>query len=217
MGAIFTAYKNRTPMLITAGQQSRSILPFDPSWPRYAPPNCPGPMSMAVEPARAEDVRWPSPAPTTCDDAAARPGAGVGAGRRLGYAGFSRGAAARGFRAASRPGTAGRDRRRARRRARAGLRGPAPRSTRRRLDQAVQLAERHQARVFIAPMAGTCGFPGDHALFAGHLSPMRERIRRHARRARRVLALGAPAFTYHVAGDATACAAAHASVGQADR
>ena len=30
MGAIFTAYKNRTPMLITAGQQSRSILPFDP-------------------------------------------------------------------------------------------------------------------------------------------------------------------------------------------
>ena len=30
MGNIFTAYKNRTPMVITAGQQARSILPFDP-------------------------------------------------------------------------------------------------------------------------------------------------------------------------------------------
>ena len=30
MGAIFTAYRNRTPLLITAGQQSRGILPFDP-------------------------------------------------------------------------------------------------------------------------------------------------------------------------------------------
>ena len=30
MGSIFTAYKNRTPLVITAGQQSRSILPFDP-------------------------------------------------------------------------------------------------------------------------------------------------------------------------------------------
>src|SRR6516164_11002457 len=30
MGNIFTAFKNRTPMVITAGQQARSILPFDP-------------------------------------------------------------------------------------------------------------------------------------------------------------------------------------------
>ena len=29
MGNIFTAFKNRTPMLITAGQQARSILPFE--------------------------------------------------------------------------------------------------------------------------------------------------------------------------------------------
>ncbi len=67
-------------------------------------------------------------------------------------------------------------------------------------DQAVQLAERHNARVFIAPMAGTCGFPGDHALFAGHLSPMRERIVAALAPHDVVLALGAPAFTYHVAG-----------------
>jgi len=30
MGNIFTAYKNCTPMVITAGQQAWSILPFDP-------------------------------------------------------------------------------------------------------------------------------------------------------------------------------------------
>ena len=30
MGNIFTAYRNRTPLLITAGQQARGILPFDP-------------------------------------------------------------------------------------------------------------------------------------------------------------------------------------------
>src|ERR1017187_9076062 len=30
MGNIFTAYKNRTPMVITAGQQARAILPFAP-------------------------------------------------------------------------------------------------------------------------------------------------------------------------------------------
>ena len=30
MGNIFTAFKNRTPLVITAGQQARSILPFDP-------------------------------------------------------------------------------------------------------------------------------------------------------------------------------------------
>src|SRR4030095_12602933 len=30
MGNIFTAFRNRTPLLVTAGQQARAILPFDP-------------------------------------------------------------------------------------------------------------------------------------------------------------------------------------------
>jgi benzoylformate decarboxylase len=50
-------------------------------------------------------------------------------------------------------------------------------------------------------MSGTCGFPGDHALFAGHLSPIRERIVATLAPHDVVLVLGAPAFTYHVAGD----------------
>jgi Thiamine pyrophosphate enzyme, central domain len=42
--------------------------------------------------------------------------------------------------------------------------------------EAVALAERHNARVFVAPMSGRCGFPEDHRLFAGFLPAMRERI-----------------------------------------
>ena len=30
MGNVFTAFKNRTPLVISAGQQARAILPFDP-------------------------------------------------------------------------------------------------------------------------------------------------------------------------------------------
>src|SRR6185437_7972969 len=30
LGNLFTAYKNQTPLVVTAGQQARSILPFEP-------------------------------------------------------------------------------------------------------------------------------------------------------------------------------------------
>src|SRR6516165_7420007 len=30
LGAVFTAYKNQAPLVIIAGQQARSILPFEP-------------------------------------------------------------------------------------------------------------------------------------------------------------------------------------------
>ncbi len=58
LGNIFTAYRNQTPLVITAGQQARSILPlqaflYTPSGPR----NFPRPyVKYSVEPARAEDV-----------------------------------------------------------------------------------------------------------------------------------------------------------------
>jgi benzoylformate decarboxylase len=202
MGAIFTAYKNRTPMLITAGQQSRSILPFDPFLASARATELPRPyVKWAVEPARAEDVplaiarayylammppRGPVLVSVPADDWA-MPAEAVSPRRvasalrpdpvLLGEIGAALDAA----RAPAIVVGAAVDRDRA-------------------WDQAVQLAERHNARVFIAPMAGTCGFPGDHALFAGHLSPMRERIVAALAPHDVVLALGAPAFTYHVAG-----------------
>src|SRR5215475_4897717 len=30
LGNLFTAYRNQTPLVVTAGQQARSILPFEP-------------------------------------------------------------------------------------------------------------------------------------------------------------------------------------------
>jgi benzoylformate decarboxylase len=203
MGAIFTAYKNRTPLVISAGQQSRSILPFDPFLASARATELPRPyVKWAVEPARAEDVplaiarayylammppRGPVLVSIPADDWAV-PTQAVAARRvasavrpdpqLLGEVGAALDASTTPAfvigAAVDRDGA---------------------------WDQAVQLAERHHARVFIAPMSGTCGFPGDHRLFAGHLSPMRERIVAALTGHDLVLAIGAPAFTYHVAGE----------------
>ena len=43
MGNLFTAYRNQTPLVITAGQQARSILPFEPFLYLARPANFPGP------------------------------------------------------------------------------------------------------------------------------------------------------------------------------
>src|SRR6187455_69183 len=57
MGNIFTAFRNRTPMVITAGQQARSILPFEPFLFATDAAKLPDPyVKWAVEPARGEDV-----------------------------------------------------------------------------------------------------------------------------------------------------------------
>ena len=57
MGNIFTAYRNRTPLVITAGQQARSILPFEPFLFATQATELPKPyVKWSVEPARAEDV-----------------------------------------------------------------------------------------------------------------------------------------------------------------
>ncbi len=57
MGNIFTAFKNRTPLVITAGQQARSILPFDPFLASREATELPKPyVKWSIEPARAEDV-----------------------------------------------------------------------------------------------------------------------------------------------------------------
>ena len=66
MGNIFTAFKNRTPLVITAGQQARSILPFDPFLASNQATELPKPyVKWSIEPARAQDVprRWRFPCP----------------------------------------------------------------------------------------------------------------------------------------------------------
>lgn len=57
MGNIFTAYRNRTPLVITAGQQARSILPYDPFLFSAQATELPKPyVKWSCEPARAENV-----------------------------------------------------------------------------------------------------------------------------------------------------------------
>ncbi|MBK6801935.1 MAG: benzoylformate decarboxylase [Novosphingobium sp.] len=57
MGNLFTAFRNGTPLVITAGQQARSILPHDPFLGAERATEFPRPfVKWAAEPLRAEDV-----------------------------------------------------------------------------------------------------------------------------------------------------------------
>ena len=202
MGNIFTAHKNQTPMVITAGQQARSILPFDPFLFSAQATELPKPyVKWSVEPARAQDVplaiarayylamqepRGPVLVSIPADDwdcltepvrprvvsTEFRPEPRV-----LGQIGDAMDASRR---PALVVGTAV-DRCQA-------------------WDAVVALAERHQARVWVAPMSGRCGFPEDHPLFGGFLPAMREKIVDLLGGHDYILAVGAPAFTYHVEG-----------------
>ncbi len=202
MGAIFTAYKNRTPLVITAGQQSRAILPFDPFLFSAHATELPKPyVKWSCEPARAEDVplaiargyylaMQPPCGPVLisvpADDwqrstewVAARV---VSTALRPDPLVLDRIGAA--LDAAERPAFV--------------IGGGVDRDG--AWDAVLQLAERHQARAFAAPMSPRCGFAEDHALFAGHLPAMRERIVQLLDGHDFILAIGAPAFTYHVEG-----------------
>ncbi len=64
----------------------------------------------------------------------------------------------------------------------------------------IELAERHDAAVWVSPMSSRNSFPEDHRLFAGFLASDRARIVKALTGADLVLVLGAPAFTYHVEG-----------------
>ncbi|WP_257801212.1 benzoylformate decarboxylase [Aquincola sp. J276] len=202
MGNIFTAFTNRTPLIITAGQQARSILPFDPFLASAQPTELPKPyVKWSIEPARAEDVplaiarayyiaMQPPCGPVLvsipADDwdrptewveprvvsTALRPEPGVLA---------QIGDALDGSRSPTLVVGAGVDRDGA-------------------WNEVLQLAERHQARVWVAPMSARCGFPEDHPMFAGFLPAMREKIVGLLSGHDVILAVGAPTFTYHVEG-----------------
>lgn len=202
MGNIFTAFKNRTPMVITAGQQARSMLAFDPFLASRDAAELPKPyVKWSVEPARGEDVPhaiarayylammpprgpvlvsvpvddWDRPAeflPVRLVSRQVRPDPIV-----LDQIG-------RALDAAARPAFV--------------VGGAVDRDE--AFDDVVRLAEAHNAQVFVAPMTGRCSFPENHRLFAGFLPAMRERIVGLLAGSDLVFAIGAPAFTYHVEG-----------------
>src|ERR1700742_2465142 len=56
LGNLFTSYRNQTPLVITAGQQARSILPLEPFLYSERASEFPRPyVKYSVEPARPED------------------------------------------------------------------------------------------------------------------------------------------------------------------
>jgi benzoylformate decarboxylase len=202
MGSIFTAYRNRTPLVITAGQQARSILPTEPFLFSMQASELPKPyVKWSIEPARAQDVPaaiarayylamqppcgptfvsvpvddWDRPTePLSPRDVSTIVRAAPEPLARLGDA----------LDQALRPALVvgdGVDRDGA-------------------WELAVQLADRYSTPVWVSPNSGRCSFPESHPLFAGFLPPSKEGIVRHLEGYDIVLALGAPLFTYHTEG-----------------
>ncbi len=202
LGNLFTAYKNQTPLVITAGQQARSILPFEPFLFASEAAQFPKPyVKWSCEPARAEDVpaaiarayyvamqapRGPTFVSVPLDDwdRACEPVEPRRVSRVTGGDPLLLAEAADALSQAERPviivgaGVARDD----------------------AWNETIELAERHQAAVWVSPMSARNSFPEDHRLFAGFLHPMRERIVATLAGADLILVLGAPAFTYHVEG-----------------
>ncbi len=202
MGNVFTAYRNRTPMVITAGQQARSILPYEPFLFATDAAKLPEPyVKWAVEPARGEDVPlavarayylamqepcgptfvsipvddWDRPTDAIAPRTVSRalhPDPALAAEIAAALDRSERPVFVVGF---------GVDRNGA-------------------WDDVVALAERHQAPVWVSPMSSRCSFPERHPLFAGFLPPMREQTVQLLDGHDLIVALGAPVFTYHIEG-----------------
>ena len=178
MGAIFTACKNRTPLVITAGQQARSLFPFDPFLFAAQATELPKPyVKWSGEPARAEDVprrsprayyiamqppRGPVLVSIPSDDWArpASPSSRAASAARRAATPPSLAAIGAALDALRAPAFVDRRRRRPRRRLGRGARAR----------RAPSRARLHRADV------GRSGFPEDHPLFAGFLPAMREPI-----------------------------------------
>jgi len=202
LGNVFTAHKNQTPLVITAGQQARSILPFEPFLFAEKAPEFPRPyVKWSCEPARAEDVpaaiarayytamqppRGPTFVSIPVDDwdrfCEPLPRRQLSTAIRGDTKLLQRVAEA--LSACERP---------------AFVVGAAV-ALDDAWDEVIALAERHRARVWASPNSGRNSFPEDHPLFAGFLAAAREKIVASLQGHDLILVLGAPVFTYHVEG-----------------
>ncbi|MEO6040917.1 MAG: benzoylformate decarboxylase [Croceibacterium sp.] len=203
LGNLFTAYKNNTPVVVTAGQQARSILPYDPFLYAERPSEFPRPyVKFSVEPLRAEDVPLalvrafvtaltPPMGPVfvsiPVDDwereCAWPPLPDLSLRTLPDPAGIER--IARMLDGAGHPalviGT-----------------GCANSGG---WQAAIALAEKAGLAVWAAPYAARETFPEDHPQFAGFLPAWRDKIRDLLAPHDAILVAGAPVFTYHVEGE----------------
>lgn len=205
LGNIFNAYRNQTPLVIAAGQQSRSLLAGNPFLGADDAAAFPKPyVKWSCEPARAEDVPaaiahayyiamqrpcGPTFVSIPADDWAVP--TSMLAARTVSRA-FTADAAALDALCA----------------ALAGARAPVlVAGSEIDADAAgeimVTLAEAIGAPVYAAPFASAVTFPEEHALFAGFLPASPTEVSDMLERFDLVLVIGAPAFTFHVAGVCT--------------
>jgi len=203
LGNLFTAHKNNAPVVVTAGQQARSILPYDPFLFAERPTEFPRPyVKFSLEPARAEDVPQallrafitaltPPMGPVfvsipvddwdrECEmpqlpDVAlkAMPDPAGLAGIAAMLDGAKNPALVLGTGVANCHGW----------------------------DAAIALAEKSGASVWAAPYAAREVFPEDHPQFAGFLPAWRDKINALLASHDAILVAGAPVFTYHVEGE----------------
>jgi benzoylformate decarboxylase len=200
MGSVFSAFRNQTPLVITAGQQTRALMPAMPFLFAEDATVLPQPyVKWSCEPSRAEDVpaaiarayrialqRPYGPAFVSIpEDDWDRPADPVP--ERTIFGAFTAGGEAlavlaAALDAAARPAL---------------VAGPG-------VDRdgggaaLVALAERLEAPVWVSPFSSRCSFPERHPRFAGFLPPVRAGIGRILASYDLVLVLGAPIFTYHV-------------------
>lgn len=205
LGNIYTAYRNQTPLVITAGQQARSIMPLQAFLHAERASEFPRPyVKFAVEPARAEDVpaaiarayylaMQPPCGPTFVSvpiDDWTRQTQAVEArsvSREIGPDAGAIEVLAAALAASKHPALVvgpGVDRAQA-------------------VDLMVRLAEKARASVWVSPFSARCSFPERHPQFAGflHASPaqLSDALRAHDL----VVVVGAPVFTFHVEGEAS--------------
>jgi benzoylformate decarboxylase len=205
LGNIYTAHRNQTPLVITAGQQARSILPLQAFLYAERASEFPRPyVKYSVEPARAEDVpsaiarayyvaMQPPCGPTfvsvPIDDWTHQTQAleARHVSRELGPGASAMQALVAALEASKHPALVvgpGVDRAQA-------------------VELMVKLAEKTRAAVWVSPFSARCSFPERHPQFAGflHASPaqLSDALRAHDL----VVVIGAPVFIFHVEGHAS--------------
>jgi benzoylformate decarboxylase len=204
LGNIYTAHRNQTPLVITAGQQARSILPLQAFLYAERASEFPRPyVKYAVEPARPEDVpaaiarayyvaMQPPCGPTFVSipiDDWTHPTQTIESrkvSREIGPDPEAMKALVAALSVAKTPALVvgpGVDRAQA-------------------VNLMVKVAEKKTAAVWVSPFSARCSFPETHPQFAGFLHASPAQLSDALRPYDLVVVIGAPVFTFHVEGDA---------------
>jgi benzoylformate decarboxylase len=205
LGNIYNAYRNQTPLVISAGQQARGILPLQAFLYAERAAEFPHPyVKFSVEPARPEDVpgaiarayyvaMQPPCGPTfvsvPIDDwtHSTEPLQARDVSREIGPDPEAMKRLAAALSASKRPALVvgpGIDRALA-------------------VDLMVKVAEKAKAAVWASPFSARCSYPERHPQFFGFLQASPVQLSDALRSHDLVVVIGAPLFTFHVEGHAS--------------